>query len=265
VKLEDLSEKVLEIVKETGLYIKSESKRFSAQNDVEIKGHSNFVTYIDKTSEQMLVAKLGNLIPGSGFIAEEGTSDFKGEVFNWIIDPLDGTTNFIHSLTPHSISVALMQDSEIILGVVYEISHDEMFYAIKGGGAFFNETPILVTENAEHQQALIATGFPYYALDKMDDYLSCMRELMEKTSGIRRLGSAAIDLCYVACGKFEAFWEYGLHPWDVAAGAFIVQQAGGKVTDFKGGDSYLFSGEIIASNTVYFNYFYEIVNKHLGR
>jgi myo-inositol-1(or 4)-monophosphatase len=265
VKLEDLSEKVLKIVKETGLYIKSEGTRFSAQNDVEIKGHSNFVTYIDKTSERMLVASLGNLLPGSGFIAEEGTSDSKGEVYNWIIDPLDGTTNFIHGLTPHSISVALMQNNEIVLGVVYEISHDEMFYALKGGRAFLNGIPILVTENTEHQQALIATGFPYYALNRMDDYLSCMRELMEKTSGIRRLGSAAIDLCYVACGKFEAFWEYGLHPWDVAAGAFIVQQAGGKVTDFKGGDSYLFSGEIIAANTVYFNKFYEIVNKHLGR
>jgi len=261
----DLCEKVLAIVKETGLYIKSESKRFSAQNDVEIKGHSNFVTYIDKASERMLVASLGNLLPGSGFIAEEGTSDVKGEIYNWIIDPLDGTTNFIHGLTPHSISVALMQNNEVILGVVYEISHDEMFHALKESGAFLNGMPIKVTQHAEHQQALIATGFPYYAFNKMDDYLSCMREIMEKTSGVRRLGSAAIDLCYVACGKFEAFWEYGLHPWDVAAGAFIVQQAGGKVTDFKGGEDYLFGNEIIAANSVYFNKFYEIVNKHLGR
>jgi len=265
VNLESLCEKVLTIVAETGLYIKSEGKRFSAQNDVEIKGHSNFVTYIDKTSERQLVSKLGSLIPDSGFIAEEGTSDKRGEVYNWVIDPLDGTTNFIHGLTPHSISVALMEGNEVVLGVVYEISHEEMFYAYKDGGAFLNGVSINVSTYAEHQQALIATGFPYCAFNKMDGYLSCMKEIMEKASGVRRLGSAAIDLCYVACGKFEAFWEYGLHPWDVAAGAFIVQQAGGKVTDFEGEDNYLFNGEIIAANSFYFNKFYEIVSKHLGR
>jgi myo-inositol-1(or 4)-monophosphatase len=264
-KLDDLCKKVIDIVKETGLYILSERTNFSDVSDVEIKGHSNFVTYIDKSSEEQLVAKLGNLIPGSGFIAEEGTSDEKGEIYNWVIDPLDGTTNFIHGLTPYSVSVGLIQKNEVILGVVYEISHDEMFHAIKGNGAFLNGSPIKVSEHTEHQQALIATGFPYYAFNKMDNYLSCMREIMEKTSGVRRLGSAAIDLCYVACGKFEAFWEYGLHPWDVAAGAFIVQQAGGKVSDFNGGGNYLFGGEIIAANAFYFNNFYEIVTKHLGR
>jgi myo-inositol-1(or 4)-monophosphatase len=263
-ELEDLCIKAIAIVKEAGLYILSERANFSSQNDVELKGHSNFVTYVDKSSEKQLVAKLGNLLPGSGFIVEEGTSNTKGEIYNWIIDPLDGTTNFIHGLTPFSISVALMQNQEVVLGIVYEISHGEMFHAYKGGGAFLNNSPIKVSTHDQHQQALIATGFPYYDFNKMENYLSCLKEIMEKTSGVRRLGSAAIDLSYVACGKFEAFWEYGLNPWDVAAGAFIVQQAGGKVSDFKGGNNYLFGNEIIATNKVYFNNFYEIVNKYLG-
>jgi myo-inositol-1(or 4)-monophosphatase len=264
-ELKVLCSKAIDIVKEVGLYILSERNNFSDKKDVEIKGHSNFVTYIDKSSEKQLVERLGKLLPGSGFIAEEGTSDIKGEIYNWVIDPLDGTTNFIHGLTPHSISVALMHYDEVILGIVYEISHGEMFYATKDEGAFMNDLSISVSRHSEHQQALIATGFPYYDFDKLENYLSAMKEIMEKTSGVRRLGSAAIDLCYVACGKFEAFWEYGLNPWDVAAGAFIVQQAGGRVSDFKGGSNYLFGGEIIAANAVYFNNFYEIAHKHLGK
>jgi len=262
---EELTQRVIGIVKETGLYILAERKNFSDQKDVEIKGHSNFVTYIDKGSEKRLVEKSGNLIPGSGFIAEEGTSDVRGETYNWVIDPIDGTTNFIHGLTPFSISVGLMENDKVVLGVVYEISHDEMFYAAKGTGAFLNGSPIKVTAHADHQQSLIATGFPYCAFNQLDNYLACMKEMMEKTGGVRRLGSAAVDLCYVACGKFDAFWEYGLHPWDVAAGSFIVQQAGGKVTDFNGNNGYLFNGEIVATNSLYFNKFYEIVNKHLGK
>jgi myo-inositol-1(or 4)-monophosphatase len=264
-ELKDLCAKAISIVKETGFYILSERANFSAQNDVELKGHSNFVTYVDKNSERQLVLKLGNLLPGSGFIAEEGTSNSKGEIYNWVIDPLDGTTNFIHGLPPYSISVALMQNSEVILGIVYEISHGEMFHSIKGGGAFLNGSPIKVSTLYEHQQALIATGFPYYDFNKMENYLLCLKEIMETTSGLRRLGSAAIDLCYVACGKFEAFWEYGLNPWDVAAGAFIVQQAGGKVSDFAGRNNYLFGNEIIATNALYYNNFYEIVNKHFEK
>lgn len=262
--MDEICEKVKAVVKETGLYISSEKKNFSAQKDVELKGHSNFVTYVDKTSEKRLVTALGILVPGSGFIAEEGTSDLKGEEYNWVIDPLDGTTNFIHGLTPHSISVALMKNSEIILGVVYEINSGELFSAIRGGGAFLNDQPIKVSENSTHQQALIATGFPYCDFSRIDSYLNTMREFMEKASGVRRFGSAAIDLCYTACGRFDAFWETGLNPWDVAAGVLLVEEAGGKVSDFEGGANYLYGREIVASNTLYYDNFYEIVNKHLG-
>ncbi|MDA3929813.1 MAG: inositol monophosphatase family protein, partial [Prolixibacteraceae bacterium] len=237
---------------------------FSIDKNVEIKGHSNFVTNIDKLSEEKIVAALSQLIPESGFIAEEGTSTKIGEIYNWIIDPIDGTTNFIHGLTPHAISIALKKDDKIVLGVVYEISHGEMFYAWEGSKAFLNDKVISVSTNFEHQNALIATEFPYYDMVLIDKYIDSMREIMEKTSGIRRLGSAAIDICYVACGRFEAFWEYGLHPWDIAAAAFIVQQAGGKVCDFNGSSEYLYNGQIITTNSIYFSKFYEIVHKHLG-
>ena len=261
---EEIVNAVKDIVLETAKMIRRERENFSFLKNVEKKGHSDFVTHIDKLSEQMLVERLSQLIPGSGFIAEEGTSTKKGETYNWVIDPIDGTTNFIHGLSPHAISIALMRNNETIIGVVYEIIQGEMFYACEGGKAFLNGNEIKVSEYADHQQALIATGFPYSDMDKLDAYMASMREIMKKTSGIRRLGSAAIDLCYVACGRFEAFWEYGLHSWDVAAGALIVKQAGGKVCDFNNEDKYLFSGEIIATNANYFNNFYEIVHQHLG-
>jgi myo-inositol-1(or 4)-monophosphatase len=261
----DLCFEVQEIVLETATMIRKERETFSVKENVEIKGHSNFVTHIDKLSEQMLVERLSALLPESGFIAEEGTSTKKGDRYNWIIDPIDGTTNFIHGLSPHAISIALMEQNETVVGVVYEIVQGEMFYAWKGGDAFLNHKKITVSVSSQHQEALIATGFPYYAMDKLDVYIDTLREVMDKTSGVRRLGSAAIDLCYVACGRFEAFWEYGLHPWDVAAGALIINQAGGKTTDFNGTNKYLFNGEIIATNANYFNNFYEIVHRHMGK
>ena len=262
--LEQLCNKVCECVLETVEMIRKERETFSAESGVEVKGHSNFVTYIDKLSEKKLVGHLSDLLPEAGFIAEEGTSIKKGEVYNWVVDPIDGTTNFIHGLTPHAISVALMRDQEVVIGVVCEISQGELFYAWEGSKAYLNHKEISVTSFQEHTSALIATGFPYTSFNKMEMYQHCLRELMEKTGGVRRLGSAAIDICYVACGRFEAFWEYGLHPWDVAAGILILKQAGGKVSDFDGNDDYIFNGEIIATNASYFGKFYEIVNRHLG-
>ena len=265
INLEQLCADVRQCVVETAEMIRRERAQFNTKSGIEVKGHSNFVTYIDKLSEEKLVKALSELLPESGFIAEEGTSTKKGDVYNWVIDPIDGTTNFIHGLTPYAISVALMRNDELVIGVVYEISHGEMFYAWEGSKAYRNDEEIKVSEHSEHQQALIATGFPYYDMGKLKSFMDSMVEVMEKTSGVRRLGSAAMDICYVACGQFEAFWEYGLHPWDVAAGALILKQAGGKITDFNGNDGYVFNGELIASNTNYFSKFYEIVHHHLGQ
>ena len=263
--LKQLCAEVRKCVLETAEMIREERKSFTAKSDVEVKGHSNFVTYIDKFSEKKLVNALSELLPESGFIAEEGTSDKKGEVYNWVIDPIDGTTNFIHGLAPYAISVALMRHDELVIGVVYEIPHGEMFYAWEGSKAYMNDEVISVSDNSEHQEALIATGFPYYDMGKLQPFMDSMVEVMEKTGGVRRLGSAAMDICYVASGQFEAFWEYGLHPWDIAAGALILKQAGGKICDFNGGDGFLFNGEIIASNSNYFSNFYEIIHHHLGK
>lgn len=255
---------VVNIVRETGSFIRQEREKITA-GDVELKSVASLVTYVDRTSERMLVEALRKLIPGSGFITEEGTAGHSGEKITWIIDPLDGTTNYIHGIFPCSVSIGLAEEGKIVAGVVYELGHDEMFYAWQGSQAFLNGKEIRVSGSEHSVDALIGTGFPYYDFQRIDSYLDVLNELMKKSRGLRRMGSAAADLVYVAAGRFNAFFEHALHAWDVAAGAFILQQAGGKVTDFNGGEDWLFGGEIVAASNNYFPEFYEIVNRHLGK
>jgi myo-inositol-1(or 4)-monophosphatase len=245
--LQQLCKDVCDLAKKTGEFLKTEIGKVSAA-DIEIKGLHDFVTYVDKTSEKAILAELQKLLPEAGFIAEEKTITTKSEKYNWIVDPLDGTTNFIHRLPCYSVSIALAEKDEIILGVVYEVNLDECFYAFKGGNAYLNGNKIHVSDKRKVSDALVATGFPYYDFSDLKRYMELFTYFLRNSHGIRRLGSAAVDLAYVACGRFEAFFEYGLNPWDVAAGALIVQQAGGKVCDFKGGQNYLFGKEITASN-----------------
>lgn len=259
----DLCFQVQEIARETGKFIREEGIKLTA-GDIKFKGVASLVTYVDKTAESRIVDALKKLIPDSGFVAEEGTGDSKNEKFTWIIDPLDGTTNYIHGIAPHSVSIGLKENDKLVLGVVYEIRSDEMFYAWKDSAAYLNGREIKVSSNSKSEHALIATGFPYYDFDRIDDYITAMKHLMKNTRGLRRLGSAAIDLAYVAAGRFDAFFEHALHAWDVAAGVFIIQQAGGKVTDFNGGENWLFGGEIIAASSNYFDEFYTIINQNLG-
>ncbi len=261
--LEILCTQVQELAREVGGFIFEERLKFTA-DDIIHKGKSDMVTYVDKTAEAKIVAVLQVLLPGSGFIAEEGTAQDNGEIFRWVIDPLDGTTNYIHGISPFAVSIALMENHEIIMGVIYEISLNEMFYAWKGSPAYLNGQEIHVSTAATTADSLIATGFPYYDFSKLDHYLEAMNFFMRNSHGMRRLGSAASDLAYVAAGRFEGFYEHALHPWDVAAGIIIIQQAGGKVCDFNGGDNYLFDGEMIACNANYFDEFYGIVHQHLG-
>jgi myo-inositol-1(or 4)-monophosphatase len=260
--LENINKKVIEIVKETGTFIRTEAQQFNI-NKIEIKGLHDFVSYVDKGAEERLVSHLQKLLPEAGFIAEEGTASSNGEELQWIIDPLDGTTNFIHGLPVYSISVALKENEKLKLGVVYEINLDECFYSWGNGTSWLNGKQIRVSHAHTLKDSLIATGFPYYDFDKMRAYLDSLEYLMQNTHGARRLGSAAVDLAYVACGRFEAFYEYSLKPWDVAAGALIVEQAGGKVSDFRGGNNYLFGAELIASNSSIYNEFLKIVQKYL--
>jgi myo-inositol-1(or 4)-monophosphatase len=210
----------------------------------------DLVSYVDKESEKRIIAELQKLLPESGFIAEEGTNDTRGERFNWVIDPLDGTTNFIQGVPVYCVSIGLLDGDELVVGVVYEVGRDECFYAWKNGGAYLNGEKITVSDRSDIHDALLATGFPYSDFSRIEEYIEFLRWAMKNARGVRRLGSAAADLAYVACGRFDAFWEYDLKPWDVAAGSLLVKEAGGMVSDYSGGDNYLFGREIVASNSL---------------
>ena len=264
IDLKEICESVCQLTQTTGQFIKNESLKFNTEK-VEVKGKNDFVSYVDKSSEEKLVAGLSKLLPESGFIAEEGTSTKKGDLYNWIIDPLDGTTNFIHGLPCFSISIALLRKEEIVLGVVYEINLNECFYAWENSPAYLNGKTISVSKTNTLRNSLLATGFPYYDYGRMNEYLDLFKHFIQNTHGLRRLGSAATDLAYVACGRFEGFYEYSLQPWDVAAGAFIVQQAGGKVTDFKGGKNFLFGKELVASNGFIASEFLDAVQTYFDK
>lgn len=255
-----ITEEVIQLVRSTGEMLIEMRKNISG-DDVEAKGKNNFVTRFDKLSEERIVTKLKALLPESGFIAEEGTSVEKGDVFNWFIDPIDGTTNFMHGAPPFSISVALQQNNEMVIGVVYEMHSQECFYSYKGAGVFVNDVEVKCSSTKTVADSLIATGFPYTDFGRMQRFVNSLTYFMENSHGLRRLGSAAVDLAYVACGRYDAFYEYGLQPYDVAAGAFLVQQAGGFACDFNGGNNFLFGQEIIASNANVYSELKSAINK----
>ncbi len=248
--IDQLLQKTINVVYEVGRFIREEREKFSV-NHIEYKGKNDLVSYVDKEAEKSIVSGLKHLLPEAGFITEEKTINKTGDVYNWIVDPLDGTTNFIHGLPVYSTCVALQRNNEIVLGVVYEINKDECFYAVKDGGAFCNGKQINVTDANEIGESLFATGFPIHNFEKLNEYLAILNALMKNTHGLRRMGSAAVDLAYVACGRYEGYFEYNLNPWDVAAGTLIVQEAGGIVTDFSGGDDYIFGKEMVAANGVH--------------
>lgn len=256
-----LAKEVTELARTIGNAIKEEVKKIHS-SDIEEKGKSNLVTYVDKAAEETIVQKLRTLFPEAGFLTEEGTAT-ENKAYMWVIDPLDGTTNFIHKVPLYSVSIALRRKEETILGVVYEPNLDECFYAYEGSQAYCNGEPIKVSEVKHVSSSLIATGFPYAAGDKMPAYLQLLEELLRESHGIRRLGSAAVDLAYVACGRYESFYEYDLHAWDIAAGAFIVQQAGGQVSDFSGDDHFADGKEILASNAFTHHELQTIIQKFM--
>ena len=236
-----------EAVIQTGRFIRQEVGKVSSQQ-IEEKSLNSLVSYVDKTAEQQLVKSLGKIIPNSVFLTEEDTVSTQNGDVQWIIDPLDGTTNFLYQIPIFSISIGLRVKEEMVLGIIYELNRHECFYAWKGGGAFLNDKPIQVSNRAALSDCLIATGFPYLSDERLSKYLQALGKLKRSCRGIRRLGSAAVDLAYVACGRFDGYFEYGLQPWDVAAGIVIVREAGGIINDFSGGANYLFGREVIASS-----------------
>jgi myo-inositol-1(or 4)-monophosphatase len=245
-----IEKNVMNVCHEVGDFIDREGSAFDISRIEQKEGFNNLVSYVDKESEAKLVKALSKILPGSGFIGEEGTNIKGSNDYRWIIDPLDGTTNFTHGLPLFAISIGLAKMDKMVMGIVYEVNRKEMFHSVEGTPAYCNEQEIHVSPIGTLKESLLSTGFPYYEFEKMNAYLQIISNFLRLSHGIRRLGSAATDLAYVACGRFEGFFEYNLNPWDVAAGTFLVQQAGGIVTDFRGGNNYLFGGELVAGCAV---------------
>lgn len=254
-------DQIADVARTAGEFIRRERKRFDPEK-IEYKGLNDMVSYVDKNAEKMIVEGLQKIMPDAGFLTEEKTINKQGERFNWIIDPLDGTTNFIHGVPTYSVSIALQDDDELIAGVVYEVNHDECFWAWKDQPAFLNGKEIKVSKAPAIADSLLATGFPYYDFTKQTAYINLFTELMRECHGLRRIGSAAVDLAYTACGRFDAFYEYNLNPWDVAAGVVVVRQAGGQVVNFKGGDEVLNTRELLATNGIITNELLTTIEKY---
>ncbi len=250
--LEKITQKVIQSSQEVASFLRQEALNFDLSK-IEYKGMNDLVSYVDREAENRLIKALHVVLPEAGFITEENEQHKALTVspFHWVIDPLDGTTNFMHGLPIYSISIALMQENEVVLGVVLEVNRSECFYAWKNAGAYCNKKPIRVANEDDLLDSLLATGFPYRDFEQMPAYLEILRNFMQKTHGLRRLGSAAVDLAYVAMGRFQGFFEYNLSPWDVAAGAVIVKEAGGNVSTFSGGDNYIFGKEIVAAGAIH--------------
>ena len=215
------------------------------------KEHNDFVTEVDKAAEEAIIDVLKSAYPDHAILAEESgaSSNLHDENENvWIIDPLDGTTNFIHGFPQYAVSIALQQRGQITQAVIYDPTRNELFTASKGAGAFLNDKRIRVSKRDKLANGLIGTGFPYSDLTHMDEYLAMFRAMTEKSAGLRRPGSAALDLAYVAAGRLDGFFELRLKPWDLAAGALMVSEAGGIVSDFKGEGNYLHYGDVVAGS-----------------
>ena len=245
--LERLCRQMTPQIKEVGQYIRQKQMTL-AQLQIDEKGLNSLVSEVDIEAEKRLVDLLAKQLPEAGFLTEEGTISKDSNTLRWVIDPLDGTTNYLHGLPQYCISVALESSGQLVLGIVHDCGRDECFTAWRGGGAWLNDRSIQVSECPSLGHSLLATGFPYHDFEQMANYLKVLELLMQSTRGIRRFGSAALDLAWVACGRFDGFFEYGLNPWDVAAGIILIEEAGGRITDFNDGPAVILGKEILASN-----------------
>ena len=255
----DKREAAKEVIVEAGAFLERNFGR-ELEGETEAKGRNDFVTEMDRRSERMITERLRGEFPEIGIYAEETGAAGSMESF-WVIDPLDGTTNFIHGYPAFAVSIALYEEGEIVLGFVYDPLKKELFEAAKGAGAFLNGEKITVSETKRLEDALLGTGFPFSVHRFIDPYLAAFKELFLGSRGVRRAGSAALDLSHVAAGRLDGFWELYLKPWDMAAGALIVREAGGKVTDFFGGDGYLSAGHIAAAPEALLNRIVKVTSR----
>jgi myo-inositol-1(or 4)-monophosphatase len=220
------------------------------QLQVSVKGPSDYVSAADHKAERILRDELSKARPDFGFLMEEGgESEGADKGSRWIVDPLDATTNFLHGIPHFCISIAYEKNRELMAGVILDPLRDEMFWAEKGIGAYVNDRRLRVSSRRRMPDAVLATGIPFGARTGKDEFTAELRRVMDATAGVRRMGSAALDLAYVAAGRYEGFWERGLYPWDVAAGVVLVREAGGFVTTLEGGDDFVYGGSILAANT----------------
>ena len=245
--LKALTESVCRIAREAGYFLKEERKNFSREVVQEKHAH-DYVSYVDKASEKRIVSALRQLLPEAGFIAEEGSAAYSDEPYCWVVDPLDGTTNYIHDNAPYCVSIALRDKQSLLLGVVYEPCRDECFYAWKGGGAYVNGERLRVSLVSEPKDAFVVAELPYNFEQYARTGEHLIRELYGRVAGIRMTGSAALAICYVASGRFDAWLEAFIGKWDFSAAALMVLEAGGRITDFCGSDDFLDGHHIIATN-----------------
>ncbi|MFZ4538315.1 inositol monophosphatase family protein [Propionivibrio sp.] len=230
---------------------------------ISTKQQNDYVTEVDKAAEAAIIQVLREAYPDYGILAEESgqtVGEGEGSDYQWIIDPLDGTTNFIHGFPQYAVSIGLTYKGQLNQALVYDTTRNEMFTASKGGGAFLNERRIRVTKCLKLEDALLGTGFPYRVFEHSDAYMKIFKEFTQRTSGMRRPGAASLDLAYVACGRLDGFWEFGLAPWDIAAGCLLITEAGGLVSDLSGGESYMKTGNLIAGTPKIFAQILQVID-----
>lgn len=249
---------LLKAVREAGIIL---NQNFGGNYEISFKEvDSNLVTEVDKLSEMKIIEVIKNDFPEHNIISEEAGEIYQESEFKWIIDPIDGTVNYAHSIPLSSISIALEKSGQVILGTVFNPFSDELFFAEKNSGSFFNNKKISVSECKRIEKSLLVTGFPYNSGKFIPNPLELFGKFLKRDIPIRRLGSAALDLCWTACGRFEGFWEYNLNAWDVAAGVLILEEAGGKVTDLKGNKFSVYGKEILATNSYIHDAMLSIIN-----
>lgn len=242
---QQFNEIMLPLVREVGGYQKA---KLNASHDIEFKGEINIVTEVDKKSEEMIIACLEQHFPKHDIMAEEGSGDRKDSAYKWIVDPLDGTVNYAHGYPHFAVSIALEHNGQILAGVVYDPMRDELFRAYKGGGAFLNDRPIKQSATKELNHSLMATGFAYNLRTSKENNTNHFKNMLMHAQGVRRDGTASLDICYVACGRFDGFWELNLFPWDTAAALLVALEAGCVSSKFDGSEFNVYEKDILVAN-----------------
>lgn len=239
--------------------------RYSDQLDrltIESKGRNDFVSEVDRAAESEIIDIIRKAYPSHSILAEE-SGEYSGDGYQWVIDPLDGTTNFLHSYPQYAVSIALLDKGKLAQAVVFDPLRDELFTASRGAGAQINDRRIRVSSVKKMDSALLGTGFPFKEFDHLETWINCFRELLPMSTGVRRAGSAALDLAHIACGRLDGFWEIGLNRWDIAAGCLLIEEAGGLVSDFNDEQNFLESGNIIAGNSNIHSELFSVISRHL--